>query len=272
MMFHKNDLLDRSIKMKCSKKWRFLGVTLSLFILLLPSCTPTVAVIKTGQTTCYSADGNLISCVGTGQDGEYQTGAAWPTPRFTANVDNNGDGDCTDTGERCNGTVTDNLTGLIWLRNANCVGKIESRDSWATALGYVVQLNTSGTMNGNDCGDTSNKGSHQTNWRLPNIRELHSLIDYAYFSPALSNGAGDAKWTEDDVFSNVQLSSYWSSSTATLDITTQAGTAWFVSFNYGGIFIGGKENRYSVWPVRGGQSKVIRRDGLVHDKKKILNP
>ena len=243
--------------MKCFKKWVFEGVTLSFFILLLLSCTPTVVtVVKTGQTTCYSANGTPILCPSTGQDGEYQTGATWPIPRFTTNVDNNNDGDCTDTGERCDGTVIDNLTGLIWLRNANCAGKSEF---WAHALKYVAQLNMNGTMNSNDCGDTSNKDSHQTDWRLPNIRELHSLIDYAYFSPALSNGAGDAKWIEGDVFSGVQLSSYWSSSTSTFNITTWAGTAWFVSFNYGGIFIGSKWNRYSVWPVRGGQSKVIRK-------------
>lgn len=236
--------------MKLSKKWMFSDVTLSFFILLLPSCTSAVAVIKTGQNTCYSADGDLISCTSTGQDGEYQTGAAWPIPRFTANIDKNNDGDCMDTGERCDGTVTDNLTGLIWLRNANCAKKSEF---WASAFEQVAQLNTNGTMNDNDCSDTSKKGSHQTDWRLPNIRELHSLIDYAYFSPALSNGAGDARWKEGDVFSDVQSSSYWSSTTATIDITTHAGTAWFVSLNYGGIFIGGKENRYSVWPVRGGQ-------------------
>ena len=36
-----------------------------------------------------------------------QKGVAWPNPRFTDNG---------------NGTVTDNLTGLIWLKNANCFG------------------------------------------------------------------------------------------------------------------------------------------------------
>ena len=52
---------------------------------------------KTGQTTSYAA----------GDDGALQKGVAWPNPRFTDNG---------------NGTVTDNLTGLIWLKNANCFG------------------------------------------------------------------------------------------------------------------------------------------------------
>ena len=54
-------------------------------------------VPKTGQTTIYAA----------GDDGALQKGVAWPTPRFTDND---------------NGTVTDNLTGLIWMKNANAFG------------------------------------------------------------------------------------------------------------------------------------------------------
>ena len=54
-------------------------------------------VHKTGQTTSYA----------TGDDGDLEKGVAWPNPRFTDNSD---------------GTVTDNLTGLIWLKNANCFG------------------------------------------------------------------------------------------------------------------------------------------------------
>ena len=47
----------------------------------------------------------LIS-VGTGHDGDYQMGVPWPDPRFTDNED---------------GTVTDNLTGLIWLEDADYI-------------------------------------------------------------------------------------------------------------------------------------------------------
>jgi len=41
-------------------------------------------------------------------------GVSWPSPRFTDNG---------------NGTVTDNLTGLIWLKHASCYGK----RTWADA-------------------------------------------------------------------------------------------------------------------------------------------
>ncbi|MEJ2240301.1 MAG: hypothetical protein P8X82_18580, partial [Gemmatimonadales bacterium] len=61
-------------------------------------------VPQTGQTRCWDDSGSAISCAGTGQDGEYQTGVT-VDPRFADNGD---------------GTVTDNLTGLIWLQNADC--------------------------------------------------------------------------------------------------------------------------------------------------------
>ena len=57
---------------------------------------------------CYDPDGKIIDCAGTGQDGELQAGVAWPEPRFIDNRD---------------GTVTDNLTGLMWLKDAGCMGQ-----------------------------------------------------------------------------------------------------------------------------------------------------
>ena len=67
------------------------------------------------------------------------------------------------------GTITDNLTGLIWLKNANCIGTLsQSFDQdgtpedgqviWEHALDFVAGINS-----GNyDCNDTSNGGQHQT--------------------------------------------------------------------------------------------------------------
>lgn len=80
--------------------------------------TPTSAssaIPRTGQIKCYNESGTEIACLGTGQDGELQKGIAWPNPRF---IDNS------------NGTITDMLTGLIWLKDASCFGLKD----WYSAL------------------------------------------------------------------------------------------------------------------------------------------
>lgn len=165
----------------------------------------TAAVPRTGQTTSYTATG--------GEDGDLQKGVAWPSPRFTDNA---------------NGTVTDNLTGLIWLKNANCYG---SRN-WEQALADANGLNTG------ECGLTD--GSTAGQWRLPNVREQQSLIDFGSFTPALPTG---------HPFSGVQADYYWSSTT----YASFTSYAWLVLLYDGFAFSDDKTNSRCVWPVRGGQ-------------------
>jgi hypothetical protein len=169
-------------------------------------------VAQTGQTTIYLP----------GDDGALQAGVDWPIPRFTDNG---------------KGTIRDNLTKLVWLKNANCPGTFAT---WATALAYVTELNSSGTMNAINCGDMSKKGAvHQTDWRLPNRNELASLVDLGTFNPALPSGYP---------FTNFQASFYWSS-------TTVAGNplaAWLVNFSTGDVVNGFKATNDYVIAVRGG--------------------
>ena len=190
-----------------------------------------------GQIDCFDESGTDINCIGTGQDGELRSGKDWPDPRFTLNV-NPADDDGSDGGipgngicdgaEICNGTVTDNLTGLIWLQNANCFGT----RNWTNALSDVMNVDTG------ECGLTD--GSAEGNWRLPQIQELQSIIDYGRNYPALP---------ANHPFLNVQLSNYWSSTTFTHD----PGAAWFVSLPTGGVNGAYKNGEIYVWPVRGGQ-------------------
>jgi len=191
----------------------------SIIEVVLVGCTPS-AIYKTGQTTSYA----------TGDDGDLEAGAPLASPRFTDNG---------------NGTITDNATGLIWLKNANCPGTV--RD-WQTALDDVAQLNTDGTMNSNNCGDTSKGGVHQNDWRLPNIRELFSLVHFGFFEPALSNAAGTARGSGSDPFTNFQTNFYWSSTTR----ADNSDEAWLVVFVNGQVFYDGKSSNFNfVLAVRG---------------------
>jgi len=175
------------------------------------------AVAKTGQTACSDVNGNLQSCAGTGQDGEFQTGVS-VSPRFVDNA---------------NGTVKDDLTGLIWLKNTNCFGLVD----WTSAL------NDSNTLASGACGLTD--GSVVGAWRLPNLKELLSLVDYGYFNPALPAG---------HPFSGVTANGeFWSS---TSDSGNSGGTTLrTLQLSSGTIGSGNKLLLHTrrVWPVRDGQ-------------------
>jgi hypothetical protein len=101
----------------------------------------TALVPESGQTTQYDAnDPQADDGAGHGVD--------LPThDRFTDHGD---------------GTVTDELTGLMWLKDANCPNVTRT---WQTALNDVVNLNASGTINSQSCADYS--GMPYTDWRLP---------------------------------------------------------------------------------------------------------
>jgi hypothetical protein len=176
------------------------------------------AIWRTGQTTCYDPSGNVIACTGTGQDGALQEGVAWPSPRFTDNGDQ---------------SVTDNLTNLIWTKNANSPGPSACGGgtlmTWQGALNYVACLNTYNYLGYMD-------------WRLPNRKELHSLTDFSQHHPSISAA---------NPFTNVQLSSFYWSSTSSGNYPS---LVWGVDMAVGQVYAGGKTGAGYVWPVRSGQS------------------
>lgn len=166
-----------------------------------------LGVAKTGQVFFSVPD----------DDGDLQKGTAWPDPRFTDNGD---------------GTVTDNMTGLVWTKNANMLGTTQN---WYEAVGACNTL----ADNGTDRVD----GSLPGDWRMPNVRELQSLIDYGQSYPALPAG---------HPFFDVQSSSYWTSTS----YVSFESYSWGISLSNGytapAYYKGGSRNGF-VWCVRDGQ-------------------
>lgn len=141
---------------------------------------PEIQLPMTGQTGCWDSGGNVIECAGTGQDGAIRAGVAWPDPRF---VDNG------------NGTVTDTLTDLVWLKNADCYG----------AVGWQQALTSARDLANGACGLTDN--STVGTWRLPNRTELLSIVNY---QAQVDTGAA---WLSSQGFTGGIQGWYWTSDT-----------------------------------------------------------
>ncbi len=188
--------------------------------------SPTTSYVqKTGQTKCYDTDGEeLGTCEGTGQDGEWQKGVPNPPQRFTDNDD---------------GTVTDNKTGLIWLKNRNCFDKV----TWQEALDICNSLSATPDPETGIGACGLNDGSVAGDWRLPNRFELESLSDQRGNYTALPEGHpfGIPFFMFAEIF--------WSSTTHPL----RTISAWAIE-----VIIDGSPDFYDktdsndVWPVRGG--------------------
>ena len=149
----------------------------------------------------------------TGDDGHYQKGVAWPVPRFTTG---------TSTSSNC---VTDNLTGLTWLRNPTATLR-----NCSDSILYCENLT-----------GTSGRGGF-TDWRLPNMREMQSLFDYYNRAPALPTG---------HPFIGVPATNdFW---TGTLAYNGGGAILFFfASMDRGTTAVLAPSNTLCAWPVRGG--------------------
>ena len=109
-----------------------------------------------------------------------------------------------------NSTVSDNATGLTWTQNDSGTGM-----DWDAALNYCESLDVGGS----------------SDWRLPNVKELQSIVDYSR-SPDTSNSAAiDPIFTTSSITNEAGQTDYpffWSSTThANL---RSGGNAAYVSF------------------------------------------
>ncbi len=112
------------------------------------------------------------------------------------------------------GTVTDIITGLIWQEEG------KNSCTWQGALAYCKSLTLAG----------------YNDWRLPNIKELRSIVDNTEYDPAINR----------TYFPNTSYFNYWSASTN----PGHPNYAWIVHFEYGPVFVNGKTNNSHVRCVR----------------------
>ena len=143
--------------------------------------------------------------------------ASTPTNRFVVNA---------------NGTVNDTATGLIWKRCAegqsgtNCTGMPNSF-TWQQALQHAEQTSFAGF----------------DDWRLPNYKELYSLIEVRCFEPAINL----------TIFPNASSSLFWSASSSTSIRTWNYRESFVLDFSSGQILSRERDNSIpGVWLVRGG--------------------
>ncbi|HUG70824.1 MAG TPA: DUF1566 domain-containing protein [Pirellulaceae bacterium] len=179
-------------------------------------------VRQTGQDKCWDTRGHVIPCEGSGQDAEKaRLGAGLPlaTPRFQENMT---------AGVRPvpDGTVTDRVTGLTWLKDADTFGTL----NWWDANDKCKQL-SAGEKGLND-------GSEPEDWRLPDINELRSLEDYGEARPAMPLG---------HPFVNVRESLVWSST----ELASAPTLARFLYVGIGSSVWDHKSVLMGVWPVKG---------------------
>ena len=173
---------------------------------------PRVWLAATGQRTSYAAS----------DDGAVQKGVAWGSgsgaSRFTDNKD---------------GSVTDTVTGLVWLKDATCLPV----GTWAAAITEANGLASRA------CGLTDR--SKAGDWRLPNLNELESLVDVSAAHPAVTVG---------NPFAHMTGGIYWSS-TSYFGGVGGSGSAFAIRMDDGRYINDGTLNLKTasngVWAVRG---------------------
>ncbi len=178
--------------------------------------------LKTGQTLCFNTT-NFIGgapCAGTGQDAEFQAGAA-------RNYVDNGDG-----------TITDATTGLMWEKLSDDGGLHDTDDvyTWANAFSDKIA-----TLN------ATNFAGH-ADWRLPNINELQTLSKYDSSEPSIDGvfktacTAGCSTAT----CSCASTAGYWSATT----VAAVPSNAWLGGWAHGFMSSRAKSGANKVRAVR----------------------
>lgn len=166
---------------------------------------------RSGQISTYDTQGHKVDFAGSWHDGELQRGLEWPEPRFLVNGD---------------GTITDRLTGLMWLLDGGCLGQV----TWPFSRAKIGELNN-GEVN---CHDYT---ADYSDWFLPDIKQVSLLIN--------AEEASNRNYLYLNGFSNLDSTVYWS---ATQYVNVQ--NAWTVNIENGAITFRDKLEKASLLPVR----------------------
>jgi len=180
----------------------------------------------------------------------------WPIPRYDENGYGYG--------------VVDNLTGIQWMQDANCM---QTHYSWLdngwdgidepadglvdrpTAEEFIAGIN-SGMYNAcitNDPDYYQDACIDQGGvWAFPTKDELESLVDERFGPPRISNSIGDGQATDGDPFFNLSNDHYWSSTEYVREQPSDPNSVWVVSVGEGtvgqaGIFTG--DGFHPIWLV-----------------------
>ena len=131
------------------------------------------------------------------------------------------------------GTITDTKTGLMWKQcvegqsGSDCASGSAKTFTWQQALQRAQTVNSSGGFAG------------ASDWRLPNIKELSSLVEQQCWEPTINLTR----------FPHASSDGLWSSSA----VAGSTDGAWFVDFGYGYTFWDSKGYSYRLRLVRSGQ-------------------
>ncbi len=190
-------------------------------------------IADTGQDDCYDDLGTIIPCPSEtelfyGQDANYTI-----NPPSYSKLDETGFGLPFSAASWA--MVRDNVTGRTWEVKTTDSG-VHDKDNlytWAEGQEFVNSLNT------------SNFGGY-SDWRLPNVKELISIMDNSISAPSIHEG-----YFPNTIFTGDAY--YWSSTKfAKIDSTYAEDYAWYVHFVYGFTKPEKRTWEYHVRAVRGG--------------------